>query len=91
MSRAARAPKGKAVGHGALAYWKTLPSDEGAHYDKVVTLDGASMPPIVTWGTSPEDVLPVTGAVPDPDEIEDRQGAPRKRALDYMGLKPGTR
>src|SRR5688572_21235148 len=65
-----RAPKGKAWDM-AMDYWQTLKSDEGAHYDKVVVLDAAKLPPIVTWGSSPEDVASVTGAVPNPDEIED--------------------
>src|SRR5690606_30678137 len=65
-----RAPKGKAWDM-ALDYWKTLKTDEGAHFDKVVVLDAAKLPPIVTWGSSPEDVASVTGAVPDPAGIED--------------------
>ena len=64
----------------------------GAHFDKVVTLDAASLPPIVTWGTSPEDVVSITGAVPDPDAIADEvKRASKWRALDYMGLKPGQK
>ena len=86
-----RAPKGEAWDR-ALAYWNTLRSDEGAHFDKVVVLDAAKLPPIVTWGSSPEDVVAVTGAVPDPDEIEDENKRnSKKRALDYMGLTPGTK
>jgi 3-isopropylmalate/(R)-2-methylmalate dehydratase large subunit len=86
-----RAPKGKALGYGA-DYWKTLKSDEGAHYDKVVVLDAAKLPPIVTWGSSPEDVAAVTGIVPNPDEIEDENKRnSKKRALEYMGLEPGTK
>jgi 3-isopropylmalate dehydratase, large subunit len=86
-----RAPKGAAWDH-ALAYWKTLFTDEGAHFDRVVKLDAASLPPIVSWGSSPEDVISVTGVVPDPDQIEDETKRQSKwRALDYMGLKPGTR
>ncbi|MCO5059966.1 MAG: aconitase family protein, partial [Rhizobiaceae bacterium] len=66
--------------------------DEGAHFDRVVTLDAANLPPIVTWGSSPEDVVSVTGVVPDPDEIADENKRKSKqRALDYMGLKPGTK
>ena len=76
----------------ARAYWETLPSDEGAHFDREVRLDGASLPPIVTWGSSPEDVVAVTGAVPDPDRIEDEsKRASKWRALKYMGLTPGTK
>jgi 3-isopropylmalate/(R)-2-methylmalate dehydratase large subunit len=86
-----RAPKGKAWDM-ALEYWKTLKSDEGAHFDKVVVLDAANLPPIVTWGSSPEDVAAVTGEVPDPDDIPDENKRnSKKRALAYMGLKPGTR
>ncbi|TKT82841.1 3-isopropylmalate dehydratase large subunit [Aquamicrobium sp. LC103] len=86
-----RAPKGKAWDM-ALDYWKTLHTDEGAHFDKVVVLDAASLPPIVTWGSSPEDVASVTGAVPDPEEIADENKRnSKKRALEYMGLTPGTK
>ncbi len=86
-----RAPKGEAWDM-ALAYWKTLHSEEGAHFDKTVVLDAANLPPIVSWGSSPEDVVSVTGTVPNPDDIEDaNKRASKWRALDYMGLKPGTR
>ncbi len=86
-----RAPRGEAWDR-AVEYWKTLRSDEGAHFDKVVVLDAAALPPIVTWGSSPEDVAAVTGAVPNPDEIEDENKRnSKKRALDYMGLTPGTK
>ena len=86
-----RAPKGKAWDM-AVEYWKSLVSDEGAHYDKIVRLDAASLPPVVSWGSSPEDVISVTGVVPNPDDIEDGSKRTSKwRALDYMGLKPGTK
>ncbi|MDB5537619.1 MAG: leuC, partial [Devosia sp.] len=86
-----RAPKGKAWDM-ALDYWKTLYTDEGAVYDKVVILDAAQLPPIVSWGSSPEDVISVTGVVPNPDDIEDEnKRASKWRALDYMGLVPGTK
>ncbi|MEQ8308706.1 MAG: 3-isopropylmalate dehydratase large subunit [Hoeflea sp.] len=86
-----RAPKGKAWDM-ALDYWKSLVTDEGAHYDKVVRLDAAALPPIVSWGSSPEDVISVTGEVPNPDDIADESKRTSKwRALDYMGLKPGTK
>ena len=76
----------------AVTHWRTLPSDEGAVYDKEVTLAAADIAPNVTWGTSPQDVVPITGAVPDPDKIEDvRQQEAARRSLDYMGLKAGTR
>jgi 3-isopropylmalate/(R)-2-methylmalate dehydratase large subunit len=84
-----KAPKGKAWDM-ALSYWKTLHTDEGAHFDKVVELDAANLPPIVSWGTSPEDVVSVRACVPDPAEIEDEnRRASKKRALDYMGLTAG--
>ncbi|MEP9387554.1 3-isopropylmalate dehydratase large subunit [Mesorhizobium sp. KR9-304] len=86
-----RAPKGKAWDM-AMDYWQTLKTDEGAHFDKVVVLDAAKLPPIVTWGSSPEDVVSVTGEVPDPDMIDDENKRnSKKRALDYMGLEPGTK
>ncbi len=85
------APTGKAWDE-AVAYWKTLPGDDGARYDKEITLDAASIVPLVTWGTSPEDVLPITGSVPDPAGAADEsRRKSMERALDYMGLKPGTR
>ncbi|MEM7059527.1 MAG: 3-isopropylmalate dehydratase large subunit [Pseudomonadota bacterium] len=75
----------------AVAWWKTLYSDEGAHYDKVVTLKGEDIAPVVTWGTSPEDVLPITDVVPNPADIDDPgKKAAAERSLDYMGLTPGT-
>src|SRR5689334_11508918 len=86
-----RAPKGAAWDM-ALDYWKTLKSDDDAHYDKVVVLDAGKLPPIVSWGSSPEDVVSITGIVPNPDDIPDEnKRASKWRALDYMGLKPGTK
>ncbi|MGP1394425.1 MAG: 3-isopropylmalate dehydratase large subunit [Inquilinaceae bacterium] len=75
----------------ALNYWRTLPSDPGAVYDKEIVLDAADIAPGVTWGTSPQDVVPITGAVPRPEDIADpaRRRAV-ERALDYMGLTGGT-
>ena len=74
----------------AVAYWKTLPTDEGAKFDKSVTINAADVSPTVTWGTSPEDVVPVNGVVPTPDSFDDpsKQDAARK-SLDYMGLEAG--
>ena len=74
----------------ALAYWKTLFSDPDAAFDKEVEIDVSRLEPQVTWGTSPEDVLPISGAVPDPDsfESEDKR-ASAHRALEYMGLTAG--
>ncbi len=86
-----RSPKG-AAWEAALNYWRTLYSDDDAHFDHEVKLDAASLPPIITWGTSPEDVVSITGAVPDPDAIADEnKRAAIKRALAYMGLTPGTK
>ncbi len=86
-----KAPQGAALER-ALRYWETLHSDEGAHFDKEVRLDAAALPPLVTWGTSPEDVVSITGVVPNPDDIEDEaKRASKWRALDYIGLTPGTR
>jgi 3-isopropylmalate/(R)-2-methylmalate dehydratase large subunit len=75
----------------AVAYWRTLPSDEGAEYDREVTLEAARIAPQVTWGTSPEDVVPITGRVPDPARAHD-EGKRRamERSLAYMGLAAGT-
>jgi 3-isopropylmalate/(R)-2-methylmalate dehydratase large subunit len=85
------APKG-ADWDAAVAYWRSLPTDPGANYDKTVVINAADIAPSVTWGTSPEDVLPITGVVPDPMSFADpsKQDAARK-SLDYMGLTPGTR
>jgi 3-isopropylmalate/(R)-2-methylmalate dehydratase large subunit len=86
-----RAPKGGAW-EAARRYWEVLPSDEGAHFDREVRLDAGSLPPIVTWGTSPEDVVAITGAVPDPAKVADAaKRAAVARALAYMGLEPGTK
>jgi 3-isopropylmalate/(R)-2-methylmalate dehydratase large subunit len=84
------APKG-AQWDVALAWWKTLFSDEGAHFDKVVTLRGEDIAPVVTWGTSPEDVLPITGVVPDPESFTGGKVDAARRSLDYMGLVPGQK
>ena len=86
-----KAPTGEAWER-ALDYWKTLRSDEGAHFDKVIELDARDLPPIVSWVSSPEDVVSVDGVVPDPGEIADEnKRLSKQRALDYMGLKPGTK
>ncbi|MCP3056958.1 3-isopropylmalate dehydratase large subunit [Aurantimonas marianensis] len=86
-----RAPKGEAFDM-AVAYWRSLTSDADAHYDKVVRLDAANLPPVVSWGSSPEDVVSVEGVVPDPAAIPDENKRKSKqRALEYMGLTPGTK
>jgi 3-isopropylmalate/(R)-2-methylmalate dehydratase large subunit len=84
-----QAPKG-AAWEAAVAYWKTLYTDEGAHFDKVITLKGEDIAPVVTWGTSPEDVLPITATVPAADDFEGGKVGAAQRSLDYMDLKPGT-
>ncbi len=84
------APKG-ALWEQAVAYWRTLPSDPGARYDREVVIDASELEPLVTWGTSPQDVVPITGRVPDPRaERDDKRRAAMERALAYMGLEPGT-
>lgn len=85
------APRG-ADWDAAVAYWKGLATDPGATYDKTVVIDAADIAPSVTWGTSPEDVVPITGTVPDPASFADpsKQAAAAK-SLAYMGLEPGTR
>ena len=86
-----QAPKGEALEQ-AIAYWRTLPSDEGASYDRVVEMNAADIAPMVTWGTNPEAVLPITGSVPDPASYADPAQADQvRRMLDYMGLQPGQK
>jgi 3-isopropylmalate/(R)-2-methylmalate dehydratase large subunit len=86
-----KSPKGEAW-DAAMRYWETLRSDPDAHFDHEIRLDAAKLPPIVTWGTSPEDVVSITGLVPDPDKIEDEaKRLSKHRALKYMGLSAGTR
>ncbi|MCA4921983.1 MAG: 3-isopropylmalate dehydratase large subunit [Methylobacterium sp.] len=86
-----KAPKG-AHWDQALKFWETLKTDEGAHFDRVVTLDANNLPPIVSWGTSPEDVVSIAGVVPDPAAIPDEvKRQSKERALSYMGLTPGTK
>ncbi|UCH72966.1 MAG: 3-isopropylmalate dehydratase large subunit [Rhodospirillales bacterium] len=84
------APRG-ALWDDAMAYWRTLPSDPGASYDRDVTIAAAEIAPMVTWGTNPEQVAPVTGAIPDPQAEPDPDRRSRmERALSYMALAPGT-
>ena len=84
------APKGEQWDK-AVAYWRTLASDEGAVYDKEIVLNAADIVPLVTWGTSPEDVLPITGNVPDPaQEKDEHKREAMNRALEYMGLSAGV-
>src|SRR5210317_1438067 len=82
------APKG-AAWEAAVAYWKTLFTDEGAHFDKVITIAGEDIAPVVTWGTSPEDVLPITASVPAPSDFTGGKVGAVERAIEYMGLSVG--
>ncbi|MEO0632603.1 MAG: 3-isopropylmalate dehydratase large subunit [Pseudomonadota bacterium] len=83
------APKG-AQWEAAIDWWKTLYSDDDAAWDKVITIRGEDIAPSVTWGTSPEDVLPITAAVPAAEDFEGGKVGAAQRSLDYMGLTPGT-
>jgi 3-isopropylmalate/(R)-2-methylmalate dehydratase large subunit len=86
-----KAPQGEAW-DAAVRYWDSLRTDEGAFFDTEIRLDAANLPPIVTWGTSPEDVVSIAGVVPNPDDIPDENKRRSKwRALEYMGLTPGTK
>ena len=86
-----KSPKG-AEWDQAVAFWKTLKSDEGAHFDHEIRIDASSLPPIVTWGTSPEDVTTIDGKVPHiEDGATEQKRASIKRALEYMGLKGGEK
>ena len=85
------APSG-ALWDQAVSWWQSLPSDAGAKYDTEVTLKAADIVPTVTWGTSPEDALPITAAVPDPKKVGDvATRAKVERAIEYMGLKAGMK
>jgi 3-isopropylmalate dehydratase len=85
------APKGE-VWDRAEAYWRTLKSDEGAYFDVEVNIRAEDIVPTITWGTSPQDVVPITGVVPDPSAVTDAtKRASIERSLKYMGLTPGTR
>jgi len=76
----------------AVSWWRSLATDPGARYDKTVTLDATDIAPSLTWGTSPEDVVAITGAVPDPESFADpSKRVAAQKSLDYMGLTPGTR
>jgi len=83
------APKG-AQWEAAMAWWQTLYSDADAVWDKVVTIRGEDIAPVVTWGTSPEDVLPITGSVPAAESFQGGKVGAAQRSLDYMGLTAGT-
>src|SRR5690606_39016045 len=83
-------PKGKEFEE-AVAQWEKLPTDPGAKFDARVEIDASTLEPMVTWGTSPGQVVPVTGRVPDPNDFADpNERKAAARALEYMGLEPGT-
>ena len=85
-----RAPAGEAFAE-AVRYWRTLPTDNGAAFDREVAIEAAQIAPQVSWGTSPEDVLPVTGSVPDPASFADPgKRVAAEKSLAYLGLTPGT-
>ncbi|WP_043360690.1 3-isopropylmalate dehydratase large subunit [Belnapia sp. F-4-1] len=91
IARTPNGPKGEALAR-AIEWWKTLPTDAGAHFDRVVTLAAHEIAPQVTWGTSPEDVLPITAIVPDPEAVEDEARREQfRRKMQYMGLTPGQK
>ncbi len=85
------APKGEAFEQ-AVAYWKTLPTDPGAHFDTLVSISTADIAPMVTWGTTPGAVIPVTGVVPNPDDEPDEgKRTQLRRMVEYMAVTPGQR
>ena len=75
----------------AVAYWKTLSTDADAKFDKVVVIDSKDIEPTVTWGTSPQDTVGISGIVPNPDDFEESRANAMRRSLEYMGLTPGTK
>jgi 3-isopropylmalate/(R)-2-methylmalate dehydratase large subunit len=86
-----KAPKGADWG-AAMAYWQTLVSDDGAHFDREIKLDAAKLPPLVTWGTSPEQVISITGRIPSLNGVtDDKKRESIERALGYMGLQGGEK
>ncbi|MGB2203080.1 MAG: aconitase family protein, partial [Pseudooceanicola atlanticus] len=84
------APKG-AQWEAAMNWWKTLYSDDDAHWDLVITIPAEEIEPVVTWGTSPEDVLPISATVPAPDSFKGGKVDAVRRAIEYMGLTPGQK
>ena len=75
----------------ALNFWKMLYSDKGSKFDKLVVIDGSKIAPVVTWGTSPEDVLPINDIIPNPNDFDNQKKQAVERSLDYMGLFPGQK
>jgi 3-isopropylmalate/(R)-2-methylmalate dehydratase large subunit len=90
LSGRPKAPKG-AQWNAAMAYWRTLKSDDGAHFDRELWFDASRVSPMVTWGTSPQDVIAIDGVIPNPEQESESKRAAMKRALEYMGLQPGTK
>ena len=84
------APKGEKFNQ-AASHWKSLISDSDAKYDKIVTLNADNIEPFVTWGTSPEDALPISASIPSPEDFDNLKGGAVKRSLEYMGLTSGTK
>jgi len=84
------APRGELLEQ-ALVYWKTLPSDRDAEFDQTITIDSSRIKPQVTWGTNPGMVMDIDQAIPDPDKVANYSRADVENALNYMGLKPGTK
>jgi 3-isopropylmalate/(R)-2-methylmalate dehydratase large subunit len=84
------APKGEKFKQ-AASHWKSLISDSDAKYDKIVTLNADNIEPFVTWGTSPEDALPISASIPSPEDFDNLKGGAVKRSLEYMGLTSGTK
>lgn len=75
----------------AVQYWSTLKSDDGAHFDKEIYINAQDIPPTITWGTSPQDIVPITGVIPGPDDFSDPDKKDAcNRALEYMGLTAGV-
>jgi 3-isopropylmalate/(R)-2-methylmalate dehydratase large subunit len=85
-----RSPKGEDFAR-AVDYWDSLNTDKEAYFDREINLDAGSLPPVVTWGTSPEDVVSINGEVPDPELMDENRRDSKKTALQYMGLEPGTK
>ena len=75
----------------AVEYWKSLASDADSKYDREIVIPASDIEPTVTWGTSPQDVVGISGIVPDPKDFDEARGKSMQRALDYMGLTPGTK
>merc|ERR1719478_68553 len=75
----------------AVEYWRSLASDADSSYDREIVIPASDIEPTATWGTSPQDVVGISGVVPDPADFDEARGKSMQRALDYMGLTPGTK